>query len=42
MKFKFIVNGKINNVFSFKVFQLVAIVLENATHILGVSLPKKM
>jgi len=42
MKFKFIVNGKINNVFSFKVFQLVAIVLENAMHILGVSLPKKM
>jgi len=42
IKFKFIVNGKINNVFSFKVFQLVAIVLENAMHILGVSLPKKM
>jgi arginyl-tRNA synthetase len=42
MKFKFIVNGKINNVFSFKIFQLVAIVLENAMHILGVSLPKKM
>ena len=42
IKFKLIVNGKINNVFSFKVFQLVAIVLENAMHILGVSLPKKM
>ena len=42
MKFKLIVNGKINNIFSFKVFQLVAIILENAMHILGVSLPKKM
>ena len=41
-KFKFIINGKINNKLSFKIFQLVAIILENAMNILGVSLPKKM
>tara|TARA_B100000959_G_scaffold285151_1_gene358982 strand:+ start:984 stop:2708 length:1725 start_codon:yes stop_codon:yes gene_type:complete len=41
-KFKFIIDGKIKNQLSFKIFQLVLIVLENAMHILGVSLPKKM
>ncbi len=41
-KFKFIINGKINNKVSFKIFQLLTIVLENAMYILGVSLPKKM
>ena len=41
-KYKFISDGKINNILSFKIFQLVAIVLENGMKILGVSLPKKM
>lgn len=41
-KFKFIIDGKITNQLSFKIFQLLLIVLENAMHILGVSLPKKM
>ena len=41
-KFKLIVNGKINNKLSFKIFQLVSIVMVNAMNILGVSLPKKM
>ncbi len=41
-KFKFIIDGKIKNELSFKIFQLVSIVLENAMEILGVSLPKKM
>ena len=41
-KFKFIVNGKINNKFSFKIFQLISIILENGMSILGVSLPRKM
>ena len=41
-KFKFIINGKINNKVSFKIFQLLTIILENAMYILGVSLPKKM
>ena len=41
-QFKFIVNGKINNILSFKIFQLVSIILENGMKILGVSLPKKM
>tara|TARA_B100001029_G_scaffold130273_1_gene109214 strand:- start:12 stop:551 length:540 start_codon:yes stop_codon:yes gene_type:complete len=40
--FKFIINGKINNKFSFKIFQLLSIILENGMGILGVSLPKKM
>ena len=40
--FKFIVNGKINNKFSFKIFQLISIILENGMNILGVSLPRKM
>ena len=41
-KFKFIIDGKIKNQVSFKIFQLVSIVLENAMRILAVSLPKKM
>ena len=41
-KFKFIIDGKIKNQLSFKIFQLVSIVLENAMRILAVSLPKKM
>ena len=41
-QFKFIVSGKINNMLSFKIFQLVSIILENGMKILGVSLPKKM
>ena len=41
-KFKFIQNGKINNLLSFKIFQLTSAVLENGMTILGVSLPKKM
>ena len=41
-EFKFIVNGKINKITSFKIFQLMSIILENGMSILGVSLPKKM
>ncbi len=41
-EFKFILNGKINKVTSFKIFQLISIILENGMSILGVSLPKKM
>jgi len=41
-EFKFIVNGEINNKFSFKIFQLISIILENGMGILGVSLPRKM
>ena len=41
-EFKFIVNGKINKAVSFKLFQLISIILENGMRILGVSLPKKM
>ena len=41
-KFKFVINGQITNKLSIKIFQLLLIVLENAMHILGVSLPKKM
>ncbi len=41
-KFKFIVNGKIKNELTFKIFQLITIILKNAMHILDVSLPKKM
>ena len=40
--FRFIKDGKINNPLSFKIFQLISIVLGNGMHILGVSLPKKM
>ena len=42
IKFKFVINGQIKNKLSIKIFQLLLIVLENAMHILGVSLPKKM
>ena len=41
-KFKFIDNKKINNKVSFKIFQLISIILENGMSILGVSLPRKM
>ena len=41
-EFKFIINGKINKIVSFKIFQLISIILENGMSILGVSLPKKM
>ena len=41
-KFKFILNGKIKNELTFKIFQLITIILINAMSILGVSLPKKM
>jgi len=40
--YKFIINGKINKFTSFKIFQLISIILENGMSILGVSLPKKM
>jgi len=40
--FKFIKDGKIGSNLSFKIFQLISIVLENGMYILGVSLPKKM
>tara|TARA_B100002052_G_scaffold290349_1_gene308841 strand:+ start:3772 stop:5496 length:1725 start_codon:yes stop_codon:yes gene_type:complete len=41
-EYKFIIENRINRILSFKIFQLLAIVLENAMKILGVSLPKKM
>ena len=41
-RFKFIKNGKMNNLLSFKIFQLTSIVLQSGMNILGVSLPKKM
>ncbi len=41
-EFKFILNGKINKKASFKIFQLISIILENGMSILGVSLPKRM
>ena len=40
--FKFLLDGKIKNKLSFKIFQILSIVLENSMNILGVSLPKKM
>ena len=40
--FRFIKDGKINNHLTFKIFQLISIVLQNGMNILGVSLPKKM
>ncbi len=42
LNYRFIKNGKINNLFSLKLFQLVSIILQNGMLILGVSLPKKM
>ncbi len=41
-KFKFILNGKVNNELTFIIFQLITIVLINAMSILDVTLPKKM
>ena len=41
-KLRFIIDGKINKLLSFKIFQLISIILENGMTILGVSLPKKM
>tara|TARA_B100001175_G_scaffold22435_1_gene16814 strand:- start:1263 stop:2987 length:1725 start_codon:yes stop_codon:yes gene_type:complete len=41
-EFKFIIDGKIKNELTFKIFQLISITLINAMFILGVSLPKKM
>ena len=41
-EYKFIIENRINRILSFKIFQLLAIVLENAMKILGVSLPDKM
>ena len=41
-QFKFIKNGKIKNELTFKIFNLIIIILTNAMSILGVSLPKKM
>ena len=40
--FKFIKNGKISNIFTLKIFEIISIILENGMFILGVSLPKKM
>ncbi len=40
--FKFLKDNKINRPLSFKIFQLISIVLTNGMQILGVSLPKKM
>ena len=40
-KFKFIIDGKIKNQLSFKIFQLVSIVLENAMGILEFHFQKK-
>ena len=42
LKFKFIINGKVNNLLSFMILQLLSVVVENGMNILGVSLPKKM
>ncbi len=41
-KYKFIKNGKITNIITLKIFQIISIILENGMFILGVSLPKKM
>ena len=41
-EYKFVINSKINKKSSFKLFQLISIILENGMKILGVSLPKKM
>ncbi len=40
--FKFIKNGKMNNILTLKIFEIISIILENGMFILGVSLPKKM
>ena len=41
-KLRFIIDGKINKLLSFKIFQLISIILENGMSVLNVSLPKKM
>ena len=41
-KYKFIINGKINNINTLLVIKLVALTMENGMKILGVSLPDKM
>ncbi len=41
-QFKFIKDGKIEKLLTFKIFQLVSLVLKNGMYILGVSLPTKM
>ena len=41
-KLRFIIDGKINKLLSFKIFQLISIILENSMSVLNVSLPKKM
>ena len=41
-KYKFIKDGKIVNIITLKIFQIISIILENGMFILGVSLPKKM
>ena len=41
-EFKFVIDGKISRISSFKIFQLLSIVLKNGMYILGVSLPVKM
>ena len=41
-KYKFIIDGKMNNKNTFVIIKLVALVVENGMKILGVSLPKKM
>ncbi len=40
--FKFIKNGKMSNILTLKIFEIISIILENGMFILGVSLPKKM
>jgi len=42
LDFRFIKDGEISSPLSFKIFQLISIVLENGMNILGVSLPKRM
>ena len=41
-KFKFVIDGKVKNLNSLAIIQLVALVVENGMKILGVSLPTKM
>jgi arginyl-tRNA synthetase len=41
-KYKFINNGKINNMNTFAIIKILGIVIKNGMNILGVSLPKKM
>ncbi len=41
-EYKFIIGNKISKLTTFKIFQIILIILTNAMSILGVSLPKKM